>query len=253
LIGRFVSSLPFLLGFVIVIGVVELVNGSMDHQLNAWGILPRTVHGLAGIPLSPFLHGSFSHVISNAVTFLGLGGLVGLRGRQVLFRVSLIVILIGGAGVWAFGRSATHIGASGLVFGYFGYLVARGWYERRFGPILVAIGVIILYGGLIVGVFPTQGLVSWEAHLFGLNSRCSGRKNSTEVRFNPLATLQNQVLFETPDPRLFQIQRLGLPFWSATGSLLYRGAKKNGVAATSATPSLSLPLTLAPTAPGTSP
>ena len=168
MIGRFVSSLPFLIGFVIVIGVVELVNGSMDHQLNAWGILPRTVHGLAGIPLSPFLHGSFSHVISNAVTFLGLGGLVGLRGRQVLFRVSLIVILIGGAGVWAFGRSATHIGASGLVFGYFGYLVARGWYERRFGSILVAIGVIILYGGLILGVLPTQGLVSWEAHLFGL-------------------------------------------------------------------------------------
>ena len=67
----------------IVIGVVELVNGSMDHQLNAWGILPRTVHGLAGIPLSPFLHGSFSHVMSNAVTFLGLGGLIGLRGRQV--------------------------------------------------------------------------------------------------------------------------------------------------------------------------
>ena len=67
--------------------------------------------------------------------------------------------------IWPFSH---HVGASGLVFGYFGYLIVRGWYERRFGSILVAIGVIILYGGLIVGVLPTQGLVSWEAHLFGL-------------------------------------------------------------------------------------
>ncbi len=126
MIGRFVSSLPFLLGFVVVIWVVELVNGFMDHQLNEWGILPRTVHGLAGIPLSPFLHGSFSHVMSNSVTFLVLGGLIGLRGREVLLRVSVIVILIGGAGVWAFGRSATHLGASGLVFGYFGWWLEDG-------------------------------------------------------------------------------------------------------------------------------
>ena len=150
------------------IWVVELVNGSMGHQLNAWGILPRTIHGLAGIPLSPFLHGNVSHVTSNAITFLGLGGLIGLRGRLVLLRVSLFIILLGGVGVWAFGRSAIHIGASGLVFGYFGYLVARGWYERRLGSIVLAIAVIILYGGLVVGVLPTPGLVSWEAHLFGL-------------------------------------------------------------------------------------
>ncbi len=66
------------------------------------------------------------------------------------------------------GRSAVHIGASGLVFGYFGYLVARGWYERKLGSILLSIVVIILYGGLILGVLPARGLVSWEAHLFGL-------------------------------------------------------------------------------------
>ena len=162
------SSLPILVGFVAVIWVVELVNGFMDHQLNAWGILPRTVHGLVGIPLSPFLHGSTGHVMSNAITFVGLGGLIAFRGRLVLLRVSIIVIGLGGAGVWVFGRSSVHIGASGLVFGYFGYLVARGWYERRFGSILLAIVVIVLYGGLIVGVLPTPGLVSWEAHLFGL-------------------------------------------------------------------------------------
>ena len=140
----------------------------MGHQLNSWGTFPRTVHGLTGIPLSPFLHGSFGHVVSNSIPFLVLGGLIALRGRQVLLRVSFIVIGLGGAGVWALGRPTIHIGASGLVFGYFGYLVARGWYERKLGSILMAIAVIILYGGLIVGVIPARSLVSWEAHLFGL-------------------------------------------------------------------------------------
>jgi len=168
LISRFTSSLPFLIGFVLAIVVVEIVNASMGHQLNAWGIFPRSVYGLAGIPLAPFLHGGFGHVISNSIPFLVLGGLIAFRGRQVLLRVSFIVIGVGGSGVWLLGRSAVHIGASGLVFGYFGYLVARGWYERRFGSILLAIAVIILYGGLILGVLPTRGLVSWEAHLFGL-------------------------------------------------------------------------------------
>ena len=140
----------------------------MGHQLNAWGIFPRSVHGLAGIPLAPFLHGSFGHVISNSIPFLVLGGLIAFRGRQVLLRVSFIVIGVGGSAVWLLGRSAVHIGASGLVFGYFGYLVARGWYERKLGSILLAIVVIILYGGLILGVLPARGLVSWEAHLFGL-------------------------------------------------------------------------------------
>jgi membrane associated rhomboid family serine protease len=168
LISRFSSSLPFLIGFVAVIWVVEIVNASMGHQLNAWGIFPRSVHGLAGIPLAPFLHGGFGHVISNSIPFLVLGGLIAFRGRQVLLRVSFIVIGVGGSGVWLLARSAVHIGASGLVFGYFGYLVARGWYERRLGSILLAIAVIILYGGLILGVLPARGLVSWEAHLFGL-------------------------------------------------------------------------------------
>ena len=161
-------SILWILGFVAVIWVVELVNTFMGHQLNAWGILPRTQRGLIGIPLSPFLHGSFGHALSNTIPFLVLGGLVAMRGRQVLLGVSLFIIVVGGAAVWILGRTAIHVGASGLVFGYFGYLLARGWYDRRPISILVAIAVLILYGGLIFGVLPTQGFVSWEAHLFGL-------------------------------------------------------------------------------------
>ena len=162
------SSVLGILGFLAVIWAVEILNGFIGHRLSVWGILPRTTQGLIGIPLSPILHGSFSHVLSNTIPFLVLGGLVGLRGSQPLMRVSLFIIVVGGLAVWLLGRSAIHVGASGLVFGYFGYLVASGWYDRSPGTILAAIAVVVLYGSLIFGVLPTQSFVSWEAHLFGL-------------------------------------------------------------------------------------
>ena len=162
------SSVFWILGFLTVIWAVEILNGFMGHRLNVWGILPRTKLGLIGIPLSPVLHGSFSHVLSNTIPFLALGGLVGFRDSQKLVGVSLFIIVAGGLAVWLLGRSAIHVGASGLVFGYFGYLVASGWYDRRPGTILAAVAVVVLYGGLVLGVLPTQSFVSWEAHLFGL-------------------------------------------------------------------------------------
>ncbi len=158
----------WILGLLTVMWAVEVLNGFMGHQLIEWGILPRTTRGLVGIPLSPVLHGSVSHLLSNTIPFLVLGGLVGLRGSQVLMRVSLFIVVVGGAAVWLLGRTAIHVGASGLVFGYFGYLVANGWYDRRPSSILVAIAVIIFYGGLIFGVLPSLSFVSWESHLFGL-------------------------------------------------------------------------------------
>ena len=162
------SRVFWILGFLTVIWAVEVLNGFMGHRLNVWGILPRTTQGLIGIPLSPVLHGSFNHVLSNTIPLLVLGTLVGLRGSQVLVGVSLFIILVGGTAVWLLGRSAIHVGASGLVFGYFGYLVASGWYDRRPSTILAAIAVVVLYGGLLFGLLPTQSFVSWEAHLFGL-------------------------------------------------------------------------------------
>ena len=163
------KSMAFwILGFLAVMWGVEVLNGFMDHRLSVWGILPRTTQGLIGIPLSPILHGSFSHVLSNTIPFLVLGGLVALRGSQKLVGVSLFIVVVGGLAVWLLGRSAIHVGASGLVFGYFGYLVASGWYDRSPSTILAAIAVVVLYGSLIFGVLPTQSFVSWEAHLFGL-------------------------------------------------------------------------------------
>ena len=178
-------SIILLLIFVAVIWVVYLVNSLLfDGSLNRYGLspmalpyrwlsefepsLPYLAGSLRGILLSPLLHGSFSHLMSNTFPLLLLGGFVTIRGAKTLIGVSLLVIVLGGLLVWIVGRPAVHIGASGLVFGYFGFLVAQGWYERSIVSIVVAVGVLLLYGGIIFGVLPQSGFISWEGHLFGL-------------------------------------------------------------------------------------
>ena len=178
-------SIILLLIFVAVIWVVYLVNSLLfDGSLNRYGLspmalpyrwlsefepsLPYLAGSLRGILLSPLLHGSFSHLMSNTFPLLLLGGFVAIRGAKTLIGVSLLVIVLGGLLVWVVGRPAVHIGASGLVFGYFGFLVAQGWYERSIVSIVVAVGVLLLYGGIIFGVLPQSGFISWEGHLFGL-------------------------------------------------------------------------------------
>lgn len=157
-----------ILGAVCLIWAVEAVNVLSGRQLTSLGILPRHLSGLIGIPLSPFVHGSVSHAMVNTVPFLVLGGLVALRGAKAFLSVSVFVILCGGAALWLFGRASYHVGASGLIFGYFGYLVARGWYERSTAAILMALLTLFLYGGLVWGVLPSRSFISWEGHLFGM-------------------------------------------------------------------------------------
>ena len=180
-----VVSIVLLLIFVVAIWLVYLVNILLyGGDLNRHGLAPMALPyrflsefelsasyaagSLRGILLAPLLHGSFSHLMSNTFPLLLLGGFVALRGTKTLVGLSLFVVVLGGLLVWLVGRPAIHIGASGLVFGYFGYLVAQGWYERSFVSIAVAAAVLLLYGGIIFGVLPQAGFISWEGHLFGL-------------------------------------------------------------------------------------
>ena len=96
------------------------------------------------------------------------GSFVALKGTLRFFIVTLIITILGGVGVWCFGREAYHVGASGLVFGYFGYLVALGIYERSLQTLFIASLIIFYYGGMIFGILPGEKFISWEAHLFGL-------------------------------------------------------------------------------------
>ena len=175
------KNLSWILGLVVLIWAVEVVNWTLDHQLSQFGILPRRVDGLAGIPLSPLLHGSIRHASLNTVPLLVLGGLVSLYGVGVFLRSSLVIVLLAGAAIWLFGRDSIHVGASGLIFGYFGFLVARGWYERKLVSILVAVLTVSLYGGIVWGILPSAGQVSWEGHLFGLLAGVLAARLETKI------------------------------------------------------------------------
>ena len=147
-----------------IVEVVDLVAGDLD----AAGIRPRDGEGLAGIPLAPFLHGGFGHLVANTLPFLALGAVVALGGFARVGAVTAIVVLVGGLGTWLTGGAGTvHIGASGVVFGFAGYLVARALYSRRLVDLGGALVVLAVYGTtLLMGLVPTSG-VSWQGHLFG--------------------------------------------------------------------------------------
>lgn len=147
---------------------IQLLNWITGDFLAQFGIRPRTLTGLWGIFSAPFLHGNFRHLLANTAPFLVLGGLVMVRRIMDFFSVSLIVIVIGGLGTWLLGESGTnHIGASGLVFGYLGYLLLRGYFERSWLAITLSVFVAIVYGSLLFGLLPTVPHISWEGHLCG--------------------------------------------------------------------------------------
>ena len=137
-------------------------------RLNALGILPHRFIGLRGILFAPFLHGNFYHIAANTVPFVILGWMVMLRNTKDFYFVSFMSALVGGLGTWLIGRpNSVHIGASGVIFGYFGYLLFRGYFEKSFVAIAISIAIAIGYGGMIWGVLPTRSYISWEGHLFG--------------------------------------------------------------------------------------
>ncbi len=154
--------------------VVFALNWVLSGALFQYGLVPRHAETLPGILVSPFLHAGYVHLISNSVPLLILGCLVSLerRGdRRGQFRsVCLAIILFSGGLVWCFGRTALHIGASGIVYGLLGYLLGSAWWRRDFRSIIIAIFVLALYSGLISGLFIPMRGVSFEAHLFGFLS-----------------------------------------------------------------------------------
>lgn len=148
--------------------LVELANLLEGHIFHSWGILPRSQQGLRGILFGPFIHASARHLALNSLPLLVLGWLVLTEGTWTFLRVSLTIMLLAGLGVWVFGRPYYHIGASGLVLGYFGYLVANAFYRHSWTSFFVAALTVLLYGGLVFSILPGAAEVSWESHLAGL-------------------------------------------------------------------------------------
>jgi len=162
----------FILNEAILEKILVIGSGSRDCRslpgLNALGISPHNLTGLRGILFAPFLHGSFYHIMSNTVPFIILGWMVMIRNIKDFYFVSFMSALVGGLGTWLVGKPcSTHIGASGVIFGYFGYLLFRGYFEKSFVAIAISVAILMTYGGMIFGVLPTRAYISWEGHLFG--------------------------------------------------------------------------------------
>jgi len=143
-------------------------NGVWGGAFERYGIVPRQVSSLPGIVFAPFLHDSYRHLAANTLPLLILGAIICGRGKGEFVVVTAIGILLGGSLTWLFARSACHIGASGLIFCYFGYIASLAWFDRTFGTLLLSVVCIVGYGGLVRGIIPTSTGVSWEGHLAGL-------------------------------------------------------------------------------------
>lgn len=154
--------------FVAALWGIQIVNWATGYGLNpAFGLIPRHFAGLDGVLGMPLLHGSFSHLVSNTPPLLLMGALLAATATRALILVNGIIVLLGGALVWLMGSHAVHIGASGLLFGWFGFLVTRGLVDRSLVTLGAALLVGLVYGSIIWGVLPGQRGVSWEGHLFG--------------------------------------------------------------------------------------
>ena len=149
---------------------LELLDVAVRGRLDSAGIRARESDGLVGIVLAPFLHGGFAHLIANSVPLLVLGTLVASSGRAVFWKTTTLVVLLGGLVTWLLAPvNSVTIGASGLVFGYLGYLLVAGVRTRHWRDLLVGVLVLLGYGTLLLGALPwaVADDVSWQGHLGG--------------------------------------------------------------------------------------
>jgi membrane associated rhomboid family serine protease len=153
---------------VAVMWLLEIVNKIDGQALNGDGIYARSLSGLPGILSAPFLHAGFGHLIGNTVPFVVLGLVIAAAGARRVIEVTAVVVLVAGLGTWLISPShVSTIGASGVVFGYAGFLIARGFFTRSFAALAIGVVVAIVFGiSLAADLVPKTG-VSWQDHLFG--------------------------------------------------------------------------------------
>ncbi|MEV0581490.1 rhomboid family intramembrane serine protease [Nonomuraea sp. NPDC050310] len=163
------GALLLLGGMLAVMWVLEGIDYVLGGSLDYYGIRAWDAEGLVGILFAPFLHVGFGHLIANSIPLLVLGFLAAVRGLGAFLWATVIIMLIGGFGTWlTTPPGVIAVGASGLIFGYFGYVLGRGLFNRQIADILIAIGVGVAYYSMLWGLLPNQPGISWQGHLFGL-------------------------------------------------------------------------------------
>lgn len=155
------------LSIVIIFWLVKLVENLYQLNFTTLGILPLQPEGLQGILLSPFIHSSYDHLLSNSIPFLILTFALLYFYRNLAYRIFMLIYILSGICVWLGGRDAWHIGASGIVYGLASFLFFSGVFRRDANLLTIGIIVVFLYGSMFWGIFPIKPEISWESHLWG--------------------------------------------------------------------------------------
>ncbi|MEU3189840.1 rhomboid family intramembrane serine protease [Streptomyces sp. NPDC006992] len=167
--ARAMAAGKLIVAWVALLWVLEAVDQASGNALDTFGIQPRRVGELVDVVPSAFMHFGFEHLMANTLPLLVLGFLAALRGVGRFLAVAAIIVVVSGLGVWLIAPAGSNTaGASGLIFGLFGYLVARGFVDRRITDVALGTVVAVFYGSLLWGVLPTDSGISWQGHLFGL-------------------------------------------------------------------------------------
>lgn len=153
--------------FVMVLWIVFWIETRFNINLNYFGVFPRTVEGLRGVIFSPFLHGSLKHLFNNSVPLFVLSSALFYFYRDIRWKVLILGLLLTGLATWLIGRSALHIGASGVVYMLVAFTFFKGIFSKQFQLTALALTVVFLYGGMLWYVFPVNPEISWEGHLSG--------------------------------------------------------------------------------------
>lgn len=166
--NKIIRSILYPSLFVTLLWLVKFAEIAGGFNLIEFGMYPRTWRGLIGILTCPLIHASYNHLFSNSIPLLVLGGITFYFYRPIAFSVFFWVYLMSGIWLWAAGREAYHIGASGLVYGFVAFLFFSGIIRKERTLMVLSLIVVFLYGSLIWGIFPIYPQISWEAHLLGL-------------------------------------------------------------------------------------
>jgi membrane associated rhomboid family serine protease len=165
---RFIHSLWFAAGFIFILFAVKGTETIFTIDFSDYGLYPLNPKGLRGILFAPLIHANWEHLLNNSVPLFVLIITLFYFYREISIKVFLLIYFVHGLWLWFFGRSAYHIGASGIIYGLSAFLFVSGIIRKNSRLLAISLLVVFLYGSMVWGIFPLIETVSWEAHLTGM-------------------------------------------------------------------------------------
>lgn len=167
---KFINTIFYPVLFVVILSIIHFVQYAFDLNFYQFGIYPKETKGLVGIITSIFIHGNFNHLFNNAIPLLILGSALFYFYKPVAVKIVVWIVLMGGFWTWVMARESYHIGASGLIYGLFSFLLVSGFIRLNKQLIALSFFVVIVYGSMVWGIFPIKLSISYEAHFWGFVS-----------------------------------------------------------------------------------